>query len=42
VHPEAVFIIIVFAALVIAGAIIVTILRRHARDDSRPDEARKR
>jgi hypothetical protein len=38
-HPDAVFIIIAFSALAIAAAIIVTLLRRHARDDPGPDKA---
>jgi hypothetical protein len=38
-HPDAVFIIIAFSALAIAAAIIVTLLRRHARPDPDPPAA---
>jgi len=37
VHPDAVFIIIVVACLAVAATIIITILRRHAREE--PDKA---
>ena len=38
-HPDAVFIIIVLACLAVAAAIIVTLLRRHAREDPAPEAA---
>jgi len=39
VHFEAVFIIVAFSSLAIAAAIIIALLRRHARADPDPDAA---
>jgi hypothetical protein len=38
-HPDAVFIIVVFSSLAIAVAVIVTFLRRYARAHSNLDAA---
>jgi hypothetical protein len=39
VHFEAVFIIVAFSSLAIAAAVIIALLRRHARADPEPDAA---